>query len=72
MSNATAISIMYLTCFWQNYLAFKTMSLIYGFGLLMNNYAEWHFRARCIDKIYLVVPNNLLPDIISDDHKSSA
>jgi hypothetical protein len=62
-STGIAAGLLYLAFFWQPYAIFKGMTFTYAAANGLNNFAERHFRNRIIEKIYLTMPSDAVPDV---------
>lgn len=62
-STGIAAGLLYLAFFWQPYTIIKSMTFIYAAANGLNNFAERHFRTRLIEKIYLTLPSEAVPDV---------
>jgi len=56
----------------QPYLFVKALGTLYASAVFFNNIAERHFRNRCIDKVYLILPCEQVPDVVVGNQKNLA
>ena len=54
-SNGIAFGVLYLTMFMQSSYLISAVGAFYTGAMLLNNFSERHFRARAINKVYLVM-----------------